>query len=160
MTEGTQTTTEISMSEELRSILEQLSTDQIRFVVARQEHSTDKDAALAVGIRPDTVYHWPDLVKDAVRLMAHDGIVVASTLRRRNLAKAMLVKVSGLDSSDEKLRQSVSTEIIEWEMGKAMQPTDFGDGQLTIKVVYDEHDEGGGAGDSSPDAPPGPTENS
>lgn len=115
---------EKSISDELSSILDQLSTDQIRFVVARQECATDKEAAEAIGIKPDTVYHWPDAVKDAVRLMAHDGIIVARNVRRRNLAKAMLIKVAGLDSEDERMRQGVATEIIEWEMGKATQPTE------------------------------------
>jgi len=53
--------------------------------------------------------------------MATDGLIAALELRRRNLAKAMAVKVKGLDEKDSRLRQSVSTEIIEWEMGKATQ---------------------------------------
>ncbi len=114
----------LSISDQLASALAQLSTDQIRFVVARQECATDKEAAEAIGIKPDTVYHWPDAVKEAVRLMASDGIVVATHVRRRNLAKAMLAKVAGLDSMDENVRQRVATEIIEWEMGKAKQPID------------------------------------
>jgi hypothetical protein len=111
-------------SSELEQVLDTLSTEQIRFVVARQEFSTDKEAAEAIGIKPNTVYQWKNkgaLVDDAVRLMALDGVVVASRVRRRNLAKAMMVKVAGLDSKDERMRQSTATEIIEWEMGKATQ---------------------------------------
>ena len=108
-------------SEALENILAQLSTDQIRFVVARQEFSTDKEAAEAIGVSPQTVYRWPDTVKDAVRLMATDGLVTAQIVRKRALAKAMLVKVGGLDLRDDRLRQAVATEIIEWEMGRAMQ---------------------------------------
>jgi len=113
-----------SISDQLAAALAQLTTDQIRFVVARQECPTDKEAAEAIGLKPDTVYHWPDTVKEAVRLMASDGIVVATHVRRRNLAKAMLTKVAGLDSIDEQVRQRVATEIIEWEMGRATQPVD------------------------------------
>lgn len=112
---------EKSISDQLSAVLDQLSTDQIRFVVARQEFSTDKEAAEAIGVKPDTVYRWPDAVKEAVRLMAHDGLVTAQIVRKRALAKAMLVKVGGLDLNDDRLRQSVATEIIEWEMGKATQ---------------------------------------
>jgi len=54
-------------------------------------------------------------------LMAHDGLIAAQHIRRSSLAKAMLVKVDGLDTNDESLRQKVATEIIEWEMGKATQ---------------------------------------
>ena len=112
---------EKSISESLETVLAQLSTDQIRFVIARQEFATDKEAAEAIGIKPDTVYHWPDIVREAVRLMVEDGMVTALHLRRRNLAKAMMVKIRGLDSKREQTRQGVATEIIEWEMGKAMQ---------------------------------------
>ena len=108
-------------SEALEGVLGELTTDQIRFAVARQECATDKEAAEAVGISVRTVYNWPDVVKDAVRLMAFDGLVVAAHVRRRNLAKAMQVKVAGLDDEDAGLRQRVATEIIDWEMGRPTQ---------------------------------------
>lgn len=116
---------EKSISEALEATLDKLTLDQVRFVVARQEFATDKDAAESIGLKPDTVYRWPDEVKDAVRLMALDGLVTARHIRRRNLAKAMLVKVAGLDSDDENLRQRVATEIVEWEMGKATNKTEL-----------------------------------
>jgi len=113
------------ISEQLSEILDKLSLDQIRFVVARQEYATDKEAAEHIGIQPQTVYRWGDDVKQAVRLMAYDGMITAQHIRRKALAKAMLVKVKGLDSDDDSLRQRVATEIIEWEMGKAMQPQEI-----------------------------------
>lgn len=120
-----------STSEQLGEVLRQLSSDQIRFVVARQECATDKEAAKALRIKPNTVYQWKSRdgvpVDEAVKLMAVDGLIVAQELRRRNLGKAMGVKVAGLDSDDERMRQRAASEIIEWEMGKAIQkiaPTD------------------------------------
>lgn len=87
------------------------------------------------------VYRWPDTVKRAVRLMAGDGVVTALHLRRRALAKAMLVKVRGLDTDDERLRQQTATEIIEWELGKATQTNKNEDtGDLTIHVVRDQYE--------------------
>lgn len=112
---------EKSTSEQLEEVLTQLSTDQIRFVIARQDVSTDKEAAEGIGIKPNTVYNWPAVVKEAVQLVAADGLVVAQHIRSRNVAKAMQVKVTGLDSDDERVRQGVATEVIEWEMGKATQ---------------------------------------
>lgn len=108
--------------DELESVLEQLTTDQIRFVVARQECATDREAARMIKVSESTVYRWPDVVKRAVALMAADGLKTAMHIRRKHLAKAMLVKVRGLDSDDERIRQSSATEIIEWEMGRANQP--------------------------------------
>lgn len=109
------------ISEELDAVLAQLTTDQIRYVVARQECSTDREAARLVKISESTVYRWPDVVKRAVRLMATDGIVVARHVLRRNLAKAALVKTAGLDSDDERVRQAAATEILDRHMGTAVQ---------------------------------------
>jgi len=129
--------------DDLQDVLRCLSTDQIRFVVARQEFSTDKEAAQAVRVSAATVKRWKQEglpIDQAVRLMAFDGLIVATELRRRHLAKAMAVKVKGLDSIDEKLRQGVATEVIEWEMGKATQRAEVTgeDGApLAIRFVND-----------------------
>ena len=110
--------------ERLQEILSLLSLEQIRFITSRQEYSTDKDAAESIGIKPDIVYQWKHKgvpITEACQLLAFDGLQTALHIRKRNLVKAMLVKVKGLDSNDESLRQRVSTEIIEWETGKAVQ---------------------------------------
>lgn len=113
-----------SSSEKLREILTELTTDQVRFIIARQDTATDKGAAEIIGVSPDTISYWKRggaPIDEAVRLMAFDGLVAALHIRRRNLAKAMAVKVAGLGSDDERVRQSVATEVIEWELGKATQ---------------------------------------
>jgi len=115
---------ESQLTEELTAIAEQLTVDQMRFVQARQEHNTDKAAAESLEISPDTIKSWKRKgypIDRACELMAQDGLIFAASVRRKNLLKAMLVKVAGLDSDDERLRQAVSTEIVEWEMGKATQ---------------------------------------
>jgi len=111
-------------SETLPGVLDQLTMKQKRFLVARQETVTDKEAAEAIGIRPRLVYEWrlrgyP--IDEALKLMTNDGLVMALHLRRKALAKAMATKVAGLESSDERLRQNTATEIIEWELGRAKQ---------------------------------------
>jgi len=142
---------EKSTSEQLQEALGRLTSDQIRFVVARQEFPTDMEAAQSIGIKANTVYKWRHggvPIDDAVHLMAADGVIVAMELRRRNLAKAMAVKVAGLDSTKEVTRQNVATEIIEWEMGKPMQKqeiTGAAGGDLVFRVVYEDEP------DSDPD---------
>ena len=131
---------EKAMSEQLTDILEQLSFDQKRFIIERQQTSTDKEAAEAIGIKPETVYRWRQEgapIDEALSLMVHDGIVMATHLRRKALAKAMAVKVAGLDEADNRLRQGVATEIIEWEMGKAGQKMELSgkDGEPLILPV-------------------------
>jgi len=112
----------------LDAALALLTPDQIRFIVARQECPTDKEAAEQIGISPATVSYWKNKgapIDDVLRLMSLDGLVTALHIRKRNLAKAMLVKVGGLDSEDERLRQGVATEVIEWELGKSAQRTEL-----------------------------------
>jgi hypothetical protein len=113
------------INEELRAVLETLSTDQLRFVAARLDCSTDREAAERIGVSTSTVAHWPPAVRRAVELAAQNALDVALQLRRAALVKAMLVKVSGLESVDERIRQNTATEIIEWELGKAKQVSDI-----------------------------------
>lgn len=126
---GEQENQEKQSAAQLSQLLETLTTDQIRFVIARQDFSSDKEAAKSVGIKPNTISQWKHSgvpIDEAVRLMVFDGLETALHLRKRNLAKAMAVKIEGLDSKSGRLRQGVATEIIEWEMGKATQRTDLG----------------------------------
>ena len=124
----------------LEQMLGQLSIDQVRFVVSRTEVATDKEAAQNIGMSPETVKRWKREgapIDDALRLMAHDGAVTALHLRRRHLAKAMAVKVAGLDDPDAKIRQSVATEVIEWELGKATQKQAI-DANIHVTQVVEE----------------------
>ena len=89
---------------------------------------TKKDAAEAIQLTPDTIYRWPDYVDDALLLAQenlHDAII---EMRKQSALKAMSVKVALLDSEDENVRSRAATELIEWELGKAMQR-----GELTVE---------------------------
>lgn len=109
----------------LQTILAQLTKDQLRLVVALQEHPSKDAAAKAINVPVKTVYNWPsDLIDEAARLMALDAVQAALDLRRRNLIKAVGVKAAGLDSRNERIRQNAASEIMEWELGKASQPLD------------------------------------
>lgn len=120
---------EIPEKTKLQTILAQLTKDQLRFVVALQEHKTKDAAAKALKLKPDTVYHWDnELIEEATRLMAMDIAQAAMELRRRNLIKAMGVKAAGLDSKIEQVRQKVATEIIEGELGKPKEQLDLTSG--------------------------------
>ena len=122
----------------LAEILKRLNVVQVRFCVARCEARTDKEAAETIGITQGVVKGRhddgaKDLVDEAVRLMAYDGVITALEIRRRNLAKAMAIKASGLESPNEKIRQDAATELIEWELGKAIQRNQ-NDNNTTIRI--------------------------
>jgi len=112
-----------NFSTDLEEVLNKLTPEQIRYVIQRVDTSTDREAALALGIRPNQISKWKRYapIDEAVHLMIYDGLTTALHIRRRSLAKAMAIKAEGLDSGDERLRQSVATEIVEWELGKATQ---------------------------------------
>lgn len=117
----------------LEATLARLSIDQVRFVVARGEVSTDKDAAAMIGVSPATVKRWKmegAPIDDVLRLMALDGVVTARHILRRNVAKAAAVKAAGLDDPDSKVRQAAASEILDRELGGAVQKV-----EAVIKVV-------------------------
>lgn len=112
-----------------------LSKDQLRFVVKMQECSSKKDAAEELGLKVQTVYNWPSIVDDAIRLLALDIVESSRQMRKSALARAIAVKIAGLDSSDERVRQAAATEIIEAELGKATQVINqHNDGTLEVVV--------------------------
>ena len=132
MTQIDETRPEVT-TEQLGAILDQLTTDQVRFVVARMEYAQDQQAAKAIGVSPASVKRWKYEgvpIDDAVRLMAVDGVVTARHILRRNVAKAAAVKAKGLDSTDERVRQSSASEILDRELGGAVQKT-----ETVVKVV-------------------------
>lgn len=136
-----QKNTEKSISEQLSDILPKLSKDQLRYIVALQEFPTKKEAAESIDIQPDTVYRWPATVDLAAKLIAMDITESARVMRKKSVAKAMAVKLAGLDSEDESIRQKSATEIIEWELGKAMQGLDLTSGGEKIIVTIKSDDE-------------------
>jgi hypothetical protein len=106
----------------IRDILQKLSNTQRAFLVAKSDHRTDTEACNEARISVSTMRHWPktirDLIHQAESLMAQDTVSAALQLRRQVLVRAMIIKAEGLDSQDERIRQTVASEIIQAELGK------------------------------------------
>ena len=144
--EETQKILEKSTSERLSEIIPQLTTNQRRFIVAMQGCPTKKEAADSIGLEPNTVYGWPDIVDEAIDLVTRDVIEAARQLRKSGLLKAIMVKLAGLDNDDDAFRQRIATEIIEWEMGKAELPIEHRGG-VHIYLPDNQRGDGGGGGE-------------
>jgi hypothetical protein len=58
---NTNSTTNMSTitQERIDQLLAKLTNPQLRFVVAMQDCKDKKEAAAAVGIKPNTIYKWP-----------------------------------------------------------------------------------------------------
>lgn len=77
--------------QKLLEILKTLSPLQLEFVAARLVTQSDKDAALQIGISPDSVYNWPNKadINEAVRLAKIDSVNVAREKLRRLACEAV-----------------------------------------------------------------------
>lgn len=128
-----------SSNEELQTLLAGFSMLQLRFLVARLECNTNVEAAEAIGIKAPTVSTWGEPIKRALELMRYDGIITALEIQRRALPEAMAVKVAGLKSENEKIRQDAATEIIDRNIGKPVQRSEVTgkDGGSIAVEVFD-----------------------
>ena len=114
----------IDETERFRQICARLNVQQLRFVAARINVDTDREAAEACGLGADCITNWKRKgapIDEAVRLLAMDGVILAGALLRHSVAEAAMVKRSGLDSIDERIRQAAATDILDRELGRAMQ---------------------------------------
>jgi uncharacterized protein YecA (UPF0149 family) len=128
---------EKSISEQFAEIWRKLGYNQRRFVVASLEFPTKKEAALAIGIEPDTVYRWPNIVDKAIELAHEETRETAIGMLAESLTKSVMVKIAGLDSDSEKIRQDVATEIIDRLLGRAAQPMTH-TGEIVNNVKFTE----------------------
>lgn len=122
-------------------IFETLTDAQVRYVRVSVDnpHLNIKEAALKAGLNPTTVYRWGNEVKEAIRQARIDVHEEALTLRKSATTKAVQVMITLLDDEDAAIRERAATKIIEWELGKAMQPTEIdASGDLRIRIVHDD----------------------
>lgn len=106
---------------QIQEKLARLCHGQLRYVVARLRTSSKKAAVEEVHIPYETVTHWPAYVDETVSLLLLDTVASARALLVRDVAQAMAVKLAGLESTDEKIRQRAASEVVEWNLGRAAQ---------------------------------------
>lgn len=102
-----------------------LTPTQKRFAVAMQEHPTKKDAAEAIGISPQTAYNFNGDVDAIIDFMVNNIALATLGIIQANATKAAQVKVEGLDSKDEKVKQAAATEILDRQLGKPTQRSEI-----------------------------------
>jgi len=104
---------------------------------------TKKEAAQELKRSPATVYNWPKYVDAAIAKAREDMHEAALTVRKNALLKAMRVKTALLDNKDARVRDKAATDILEWELGKAMQPLGGKgkDGAIPIVIIKAPVDE-------------------
>jgi hypothetical protein len=70
------------------------------------------------GISASMVRKWGEKIDYAIRLLNYDRLISAQEIERGILLKAIQVKMQGLESKNEWIRQRTSTEVREWILGK------------------------------------------
>ncbi len=125
----------------LKTELDQLQDLRLDYVMARSRVSTDAEGYREAGISKASFYSWPTDERDRLNQLAQQ-------LKRETATRAMMVlqnaaedaakvKVSGLKSRDERIKQSAATEIIDRTIGKTEQPVS---GEVNIVVTIKEND--------------------
>lgn len=140
----------------LDEIKRTLSPDQLRYLQERVLCRTDAEAARNCGLAPITVYKWNENtpIQEAVNLLMDEGLQVSLDIMRRNLARAAKVKVSGLDSKKEAVKQAAATEILDRFHGRPKQQSDINvsGGPLTINLTWGDTESDGADRDVTPTA--------
>ena len=110
--------TELSTSERFADIWAGLGHNQRRFVIAMLESKTKREAAESIGVQPNTAYKWNGDTDLAIELARADLQAAALGILHVANSKAAAVKVAGLDSDHEKIRQDAASEILDRNLGK------------------------------------------
>jgi len=97
--------------------------EQRKWMIARLLTTSDAAAARAVGVHPSTVCKWaekPEIDK-AIADLLEDPKSQAAAILLDALAEAARVKVGGLRSRREQVRQATAEQIMDRVLGKATQ---------------------------------------
>lgn len=113
---------------------------QRKWVLARLTAKSDAEAARAIGINPATVCRWPNKAElDAtVESLLLDSMQQALNLILDAAPEAARVKLAGLRSRNENIKQSAASEILDRALGKAKQVQDTNlTGSLRLDHSFD-----------------------
>ncbi len=97
---------------------------QRRWVIARVLARSDAQAAREVGVHKSTVSEWPnkEQIDAAVDAMLEKPLEQARAIMEDAIPEAARVKIAGLKSRNEFVRQGAATDLLDRGLGKPMQP--------------------------------------
>jgi hypothetical protein len=132
--------------DDLQTALATLEDKRLDYVRARSLVTSDAQAYRDANIAKAVFYSWPAEEREKLNELAQQ-------LKRATVARAIMViqeaaeeaarvKVAGLKSRDERIRQSAAAEILDRSMGKAAQSVDVTTGgeKLEAKVTDEQFD--------------------
>ena len=101
----------------------------ISYVFARSEVDTNEEACKRSGVSHAKFYGWPIETRNYLNSLAIElkkaTAFKAKMILSEATEKAANIKVSGMNSSNEHIQQSASTEILDRMLGKPTQKTEL-----------------------------------
>lgn len=128
---------------ELDIVLPLLSTDQLKYIEARTRLNSDAEVGREWKFKHGSaIYQWkrsrePEVLEKVLGWLRQEDTAAATEILRRHLTKAAMVKVGGLESVDERLRQAAATELLDRALGKPMQRVATKSQQETLIISVD-----------------------
>ena len=110
---------------DLRALVDSLPGDEAAYVMERAKVRTDRAAIEAAGVPRSTFYRWPEEQRDYLRGLAEewqkDVRVQALYTLESAAQEAAQVKVDGLHSRKDNIRQDAASEVLDRVLGKPTQ---------------------------------------
>jgi len=124
--------------DDLRTILDQLEDNRLAYVMARSKVTSDRQGYLDAGVSKATFYLWPteerEKLNDIAQRLKRETAARALMTLQDAAADAAKVKVEGLKSRDERVKQSVATEILDRTVGKVPTEVEVR-GNVTAQII-------------------------
>lgn len=100
---------------DLQELIATFTADQLNYLAVRPFCKYDKEAAKMIGLAAETVSRWTNKadIDEAVRLMAVDGVIVASEILRRHLPEAAYAVIVELKHKRADIRLKAAKEILD-----------------------------------------------
>ena len=131
---------------DLTTDLDKLEDNRLDYVVARSQVNSDAEGYRNAGIAKATFYSWSKEERENLNQLAQKFKRAAATralmIIQEAAPKAAEVKVKGLESRNERVKQDVSTEILDRVIGKPTQTirNDVTSGGEIIRVTIKGED--------------------
>ena len=112
---------------DLRAELDQLTDDRLDYVIARSKAKTDADGYRNAGIPKGSFYTWAAEEREMLNALAQrvkrESALRALMLIQDAAEEAAMVKVEGLRSRKEHIKQATASEILDRIIGKSATKT-------------------------------------
>lgn len=130
---------------DLRTELDKLTDQRLDYVLARSRVNTDSHAIREAGMSRSTFYAWSleerEHLNELAQRVKREAALRAMMVIQDAAEAAAQVKVSGLRSKNEHVKQDAATEILDRTVGKAVNKTEVsgsGGSDLIVRIVHDD----------------------